>query len=68
VQIVVGVTLAFVLGLRILNPAYVAPYGTPVGQLMLVVVIAIFGAGILWLRRLSRFETPERFLHFRTQP
>ena len=68
VQIVVGVTLAFVLGLRILNPAYVAPYGTPVGQLMLVLVIAIFGAGILWLRRLSRFETPERFLHFRTQP
>lgn len=68
VQIVVGVTLAFVLGLRILNPAYVAPYGTPVGQLMLVVVIAIFGAGILWLRRLSRFETPDRFLHFRTQP
>ena len=68
VQIVVGVTLAFVLGLRILNPSYVEPYGTAFGQVMLLVVIAIFGAGIFWLRRLSRFETPERFLHFRALP
>jgi Flp pilus assembly protein TadB len=68
VQIVVGVTLAFVLGLRILNPAYVEPYGTAFGQIMLLLVIAIFGAGIFWLRRLSRFETPERFLHFRAMP
>jgi Flp pilus assembly protein TadB len=68
VQIVVGVTLAFVFGLRIFNPAYVAPYGTPFGQLMLLLVIAIFGAGVMWLRRLSRFETPARFLHFRAQP
>jgi Flp pilus assembly protein TadB len=68
VQIVVGVTLAFVLGLRILNPQYVEPYGTAVGQIMLLLVIVIFGAGIFWLRRLSRFETPERFLHFRALP
>jgi Flp pilus assembly protein TadB len=65
VQIVTGVTLSFVFGLRIFNPGYVEPYGTPVGQVVLLIVIGVFGLGILWLRRLSRFETPERFLHFR---
>jgi len=65
VQIVVGVTLAFVFGLRIFNPGYVEPYSTPFGQVMLLIVLATFAAGIMWLRRLSRFETPERFLHFK---
>jgi Flp pilus assembly protein TadB len=68
VQIVTGVTLTFVFGLRIFNPGYVEPYGSPIGQVVLLIVIGVFGAGILWLRRLSRFETPERFLHFRTAP
>ena len=66
VQIVVGVTVSFVVGLAIFNPAYVEPYGTPVGQLMLVVVLSFFAVGVLWLRRLSKFEMPERFLHFRS--
>lgn len=66
VQIVVGVTVLFVVGLRLFNPAYVEPYGSPVGQVVLAVVLGFFVAGILWLRRLSRFETPERFLRSRT--
>lgn len=65
VQIVVGVTVAFVVGLAIFNPTYVEPYGTPFGQVMLVVVLSFFGVGVLWLRRLARFEMPGRFLHFR---
>lgn len=68
VQIVVGVTLTFVFGLRIFNPGYVEPYGSPLGQVVLLIVIGVFAAGVMWLRRLSRFETPERFLHFRTAP
>ena len=66
VQIVVGVTVFFVVGLRLFNPGYVEPYGTPVGQLVLLVILGCFAAGILWLRRLAHFETPERFL--RTVP
>jgi Flp pilus assembly protein TadB len=65
VQIVVGVTLLFIVGLAVFNPAYVAPYGTPAGQFMLLVIIGVFGAGVMWLRRLAAFETPARFLHFR---
>lgn len=62
VQIVVGVTAVFVIGLRIFNPSYVEPYGTPFGQVMLVVILAFFAAGVLWLRKLAQFDTPERFL------
>jgi Flp pilus assembly protein TadB len=68
VQIVIGVTIAFVAGLSIFNPSYVEPYSGPVGQIMLAVVIGFFAVGIMWLRRLSRFETPDRFLHFRPAP
>ena len=62
VQVVVGVTLFFVLGLRWFNPSYVAPYGSPTGQVVLLLVIMLFAAGFYWLRRLSAFDLPGRFL------
>ena len=62
VQIVVGVTVAFVVGLRLFNPSYVEPYGTPFGQVMLLVILAFFGAGVFWLRKLAQFDAPDRFL------
>ncbi|WP_419995894.1 type II secretion system F family protein [Streptomyces boninensis] len=62
VQIVVGVSIAFVLGLAVFNRDFVKPYGTPIGQLMLLVVCGLFAAGFWWLRRLSTIETPDRFL------
>ncbi|OIK01204.1 type II secretion system F family protein [Streptomyces monashensis] len=62
VQIVVAVSVAFVLGLAVFNRDFVAPYGTPVGQLVLALVCALFALGFWWLRKLSTIETPERFL------
>jgi Flp pilus assembly protein TadB len=62
VQIITVLTLLVVFGLRFLNPAYVEPYDTVAGQVTLGVVCAIFAAGFLWLRSLSRYDTPERFL------
>ena len=62
VQIVVIVSATFVLGLKIFNPAYVEPYGTPTGQLVLAFVVGLFAMGFVWLRRLSSFEKPQRFL------
>lgn len=62
VQIVVGVSAAFIIGLRVLNPEYVEPYATFEGQVVLSVVIALFAAGFLWLRRLATFDMPARFL------
>ncbi|WP_405055949.1 type II secretion system F family protein [Kribbella sp. NBC_01505] len=65
VQIVMFVTVVFVLGLALFNKKYVAPYSTPIGQLVLLVILGLFAAGFFWLRRLSSFEVPERFLHAR---
>ncbi len=62
VQIVVGITVTFVLGLAIFNRDYVEPYSGAVGQVVLLVVLGFFAAGFAWMRRLSVFELPERFL------
>lgn len=62
VQIVVIVSVVFVLGLAIFNRGFVKPYGTAVGQLVLTIVCGLFAAGFWWLRSLSKIETPDRFL------
>jgi Flp pilus assembly protein TadB len=62
VQIIVAVVIVFVLGMAVFNRNFVRPYGTPVGELVLAVVLALFGLGFLWLRRLASVESPGRFL------
>lgn len=62
VQIVVGVTLVMVAVLVLFNREYVEPYAAPEGQLVLVLVLAMFAAGFFWLKRLSGFDVPGRFL------
>ncbi|WP_296602921.1 type II secretion system F family protein [Nocardioides sp.] len=66
VQIVIGVSVLFVVLLALFNPEYVEPYDSPVGQMVLAVVLGFFAAGIVWLRRLSTFEVPARFLRSRS--
>lgn len=67
VQIVVGITAGAVLGLKLLNPTFVEPYSTFTGQAVLLFIVVTFAAGLLWLRRLSAFELPDRFLHLGPQ-
>jgi len=62
VQLVVIITLAVPALLVLFNPDYVAPYETFEGQIVLSIVIGMFGLGIVWLRRLAGVEAPERFL------
>src|ERR671911_1791141 len=66
VQIITGLTLLVVFGLRFLNPEYVEPYDSLGGQVTLAVVCAVFAAGFLWLRSLSKYDTAGRFLDTRT--
>jgi Flp pilus assembly protein TadB len=63
VQIVVGFTILVVLLLVLLNRNYVAPYETTAGQVVLACVVGFFTAGLIWLKRLSAYDVPERFLH-----
>jgi Flp pilus assembly protein TadB len=65
VQIVMIVTVVVVLGLTLFNRKYVEPYASPLGQIVLLLILGLFAAGFVWLRRLASFEVPERFLHAR---
>jgi len=62
VQIVVGVSVGMTLALALLDHAFLAPYDGVVGQVVLAVVVGIYALGIFWLRRLARFEVPQRLL------
>ncbi len=62
VQIVMGITVVFVLGLTLFNRSYVEPYSGTVGQIVLLLILSCFAAGFAWMRRLAAFEVPERFL------
>ncbi|WP_433464539.1 type II secretion system F family protein [Spirillospora sp. CA-128828] len=62
VRIVVAVSVGTALALAVFNHSYVEPYDDVLGQLVLCVVVALYGAAFLWLRRLSRYELPGRFL------
>ncbi len=62
VQIIVAVVIVFVLGMAIFNRHFVEPYGSPLGQVVLAFVLGLFGLGFMWLRRLAKVESPNRFL------
>src|SRR4051794_180559 len=62
VQIVVGVSVGTALLLAVFNRSYVKMYDSFVGQLVLAVVVGLFACGFVWLRRLARYDLPERFL------
>ena len=62
VQIVVAVTITIGVFLVLFSGSYIAPYGTPAGQVALAVVVAIFGAAFLWMRKLSAQQPVAPFL------
>jgi Flp pilus assembly protein TadB len=61
-QIVTGISVALALGLALFNKSYVKGYDSVLGQLVLVIVVALYGAGFLWMRRLATFKTADRLL------
>jgi Flp pilus assembly protein TadB len=61
VKIVLGIVLSVMGLLAVLNRQYVQPYEGPAGQLALLVVVGLFMAGLLWLRRLATPSRTERF-------
>ncbi|TDB84326.1 hypothetical protein E1264_25115 [Actinomadura sp. KC216] len=58
----VVVALAAFVGFAMLNRTYVAPFGTPTGQLMLVLVVALYAGTVVWLHRLATPAPGHRFL------
>lgn len=66
VRIITIVVISFILGLYLLNPSYLKPYGSSMGSLMLMVIIAMFGGALHLLQRLGRVDSPDRFVARRT--
>lgn len=60
--IIVIVTGLFAGGVSVFSRDYVAPYSTPMGQLMLAVVLSVFAGGLMWIRAAANVQPPERFL------
>ena len=62
VKVIVGITLGLALFLAVLNHGYLAPYGSGVGQLVLLLVGGLFAAAFAWLAKMTRPAEPARFL------
>lgn len=68
VQLVVAITVAFAVLLATFSRSYVAPYSSLGGQVALGVVIGLFAASFVWLRRLAGGEPATPFLSPTSDP
>jgi tight adherence protein B len=59
---IIIVSLIFMVGLTVLAKNFVEPYETSEGQLVLLLVVVVFGFGLWWLNKLGKFSRPARFL------
>ncbi|MFC5828629.1 type II secretion system F family protein [Nonomuraea insulae] len=62
VRWIIGILAAFS-ALAVFQKAYVAPFGTPLGQVVLAVVALFYGVTLLWLHRLGHAAPGHRFLN-----
>lgn len=62
VRIIVAVVVAFVAALLLFNRAYLRPYDTAGGQLVLAGILMVFGVSFIAMERLGRIALPERFI------
>ncbi len=60
-KVIVGVVIAALLFLAVVNDAYLAVYDDPAGQVMLAVIGAVFATGGWLLTRMAAIDLPERF-------
>lgn len=62
VRITVSVTVVFALGLVLLDRRYLSAYNSAAGQLVLLIVGALFATGLALTQRVARIPEPARFL------
>jgi Flp pilus assembly protein TadB len=62
VRVITAVVLGLGTLLYVFDEAFLAPYGTAVGQLCLLAISTLFAAGFAWLARLSRPTEQPRLL------
>ena len=62
VRVIVITTILFAAGLVVFNRDYLSPFDSNFGQLVLLLIGALFATAFAWMTKLSRFREPERFL------
>lgn len=61
-QLVAVIGGLFIAGLMLFARTYLAPYSSPLGQVVLAIVVAYWAAGFWWMARMGRLTETERFL------
>jgi tight adherence protein B len=61
-RIIIAVTVLLVVALLVWSKSFLSPYGTPAGQLMLLVVGGCFAAGFWWLQKIAALDSDPRIL------
>jgi hypothetical protein len=59
-QRLVVIAVVLVAYLRLAAGSLLDPYGTPAGQVVLIVPLAMWAGCVAWLRRLCRYQMPDR--------
>ncbi len=60
-RLITGITLA-VLAFLGLSGDYIAPYGTPVGQVLLLAYLSMYVGMLVWLRKMAQGKAMPRFI------
>ncbi len=68
VRVVVATTIAFAVGVVVLNREYLVAYDSPVGQAVLLAIGALFGSGFGWLTRIAAGRPVARVLSLGDPP
>lgn len=61
-RLIAAIGIIVIVGQFVLNPAYVEPYKTPLGQVILIFLVAVFLAGLWWMNLVSREPKGRRLL------
>lgn len=61
------ITVVVLSAMVLFSGEYIAPYGTPIGQALLTVLLGAYVASLLWMRSMAKGEPAPRFLGRRTE-
>jgi tight adherence protein B len=63
VRIITSVVATFITGLLVFDRAYLAPFYSVSGFLVVLAVVASFSVSLLWLAKIAEIRTPDRLFH-----
>jgi Flp pilus assembly protein TadB len=66
-RVIIGITLLLAGGIALIHGDYLAIYSTPLGEVLLAVVVGVFACGLWLMERVTRGATPPRLLSLDTE-